>query len=174
MADTNKLSIQGRPLPFEDTDFVLLGFKSTVADTFTISLSNFDDFFNAQNIYLEDKLLNVIHDLKSSNYIFITNSGTFEDRFVLKFTNSLLNSEDADFNEDSIIIYKENQNLIINSTLIDLKNIEVYDLTGRILLRKLDVQSLSESITIDGILTPILIVKIRLVTGQTIIKKIIT
>ncbi len=174
LADTNKLSIQGRPLPFEDTDFVPLGFKSTVADTFTISLSNFDDFFNAQNIYLEDKLLNVIHDLKNSNYIFTTNSGTFEDRFVLRFNNSLLNSEDADFNEDSIIIYKENQNLIINSTLIDIKNIEVYDLTGRLLIRKLDVQSLFESITIDGILTPILIVKIRLVTGQTIIKKIIT
>ena len=67
-----------------------------------------------------------------------------------------------------------NPNIVGKYVLIDIKNIEVYDLTGRLLIRKLDVQSLFESITIDGILTPILIVKIRLVTGQTIIKKIIT
>lgn len=74
-----KLGIQGKALPFSDTDIIPLGFKSTISDSYSVRLSDFDGLFTSQNVYLEDKLLNVIHDLKASDYTFVTNAGTFDD-----------------------------------------------------------------------------------------------
>jgi hypothetical protein len=43
-----------------------------------------------QNIYLEDRLLNVIHDLKQSPYSFNTFIGKVRYRFELRYTTNLL------------------------------------------------------------------------------------
>ena len=167
-----KLGIQGRALPFDINDIVPLGFKAATSGTYEIRLSDFDGFFVNQNVFLEDKLVNVIHNLKESNYSFVTNSGTFEDRFVLRFTDTIsLHSNQSEFNENAITIYKENKNLIINSMLIDIKDVEIVDLMGRLLFTKSNIQSSNENISIDGFSTAILIVKIQLINGQTITKK---
>ena len=85
IADRN-LVIQGRALPFSDQDQVPLGYKSTVNDTFSIRIDHFDGLFENQNVYVEDLLLNVIHDLKQSPYTFTSGIGSFDDRFVLRYT----------------------------------------------------------------------------------------
>jgi hypothetical protein len=48
-------------------------------------------FLDDQNIYIEDKLLNVIHDIKASPYDFSSAVGTFNDRFVMLYTDKTLN-----------------------------------------------------------------------------------
>jgi hypothetical protein len=55
---SKKLVIQGRALPFLDTDLVPLGFATPLATTCTIALGQFDGLFadESVNIYLEDKL----------------------------------------------------------------------------------------------------------------------
>jgi hypothetical protein len=81
-----KLAIQSRPLPFDENDIVKLGYKTTTAGTFQIKIDRMDGMFvNLKCVYLEDKVLNVIHDLKLGSYSFTSASGTFNDRFVIRY-----------------------------------------------------------------------------------------
>lgn len=47
------------------------------------------DFSSNQNIYLEDKVLGVIHDLRQNPYSFTGTSGILNDRFVLRYNEHL-------------------------------------------------------------------------------------
>src|SRR5690606_20326002 len=56
LLDQNKLTIQGRSLPFDSQDTVPLGYKTTIAGTFEIGLDHFDGLFEGQDVFLKDKL----------------------------------------------------------------------------------------------------------------------
>ncbi|MEZ0130357.1 hypothetical protein AB9T88_11590, partial [Flavobacterium sp. LBUM151] len=84
----NTLVIQGRALPFADTDIVPLGYKSTIAGSFTISIDEVSGLFTNQTIYLEDKLNNTYKNLSCGDYVFSTATGTFNNRFVIHYKNS--------------------------------------------------------------------------------------
>lgn len=86
ISEAKKLTVQGRALPFDNSDLVPIGYKSTVEGNLTISIDHADGFFNTQAVYLEDKTTGIITDLRTSNYTFKTAIGTFTDRFVLRYT----------------------------------------------------------------------------------------
>src|SRR5690606_35198786 len=90
IASEKILGIQGRALPFDHNDLVPLGYSSTVVRNFTIGIDRVDGLFDNQDIFLEDRQLNLIHDLKHQPYVFTADVGTFNDRFVLRYTNSSL------------------------------------------------------------------------------------
>jgi hypothetical protein len=75
------LVIQGRALPFDENDEVQLGFRSSVAGNFNIGIDQTDGILKAQNIVVEDKVLNIVHDLKTGPYALPLRY--FNDRFVL-------------------------------------------------------------------------------------------
>lgn len=129
----DRLSIQGKALPFDVNDRVPLGFVSTVEGNFTIKLANFDGLFENQDIYLLDKFLNVVYDLKQGDYQFTSNAGTFENRFEIVYVNSLLSNPIAEFNENTVVVYKPNDKLVVNSGTIIMKTIKVYDVRGRLI-----------------------------------------
>src|SRR5690606_17568245 len=79
------LTIQGRALPFVKKDSVALGYKSTIKGEFQISIDQADGVLAAQNVFLEDKDLKIVHDLKKEAYTFSTEKGTFNSRFVLRY-----------------------------------------------------------------------------------------
>ncbi|MDR6845224.1 T9SS sorting signal type C domain-containing protein [Flavobacterium granuli] len=83
--ETNNLAIQGRTLPFDKTDKVPLGYRTTVAGTFQISIDNVDGELTNQTVFLEDNLTKTIHNLKNGPYSFTTVKGTFNDRFALVY-----------------------------------------------------------------------------------------
>src|SRR5690606_31379720 len=67
LLENDKLTIQGKALPFEYTDVVPLGFYAPEAGRFAISLVQFDGLFaDGQNIYLKDKFLNSTQNLTES------------------------------------------------------------------------------------------------------------
>lgn len=125
------LVIQGRPTPFESADQVPLGFKSTAQDNFSMRLDRFDGLFQNQNIYIEDKLLNVIHDLKQSPYNFTSGVGTFNDRFVLRYNNTTLGTNNPD-NIKGLISYIQNGKITIQSS-VSISKVELYDMTGKLI-----------------------------------------
>ncbi|TRX33532.1 T9SS sorting signal type C domain-containing protein [Flavobacterium sp. ZT3R18] len=86
--DSKNLVIQGRALPFEKTDKVPLGYKTTVEGTFAISIDKVDGVLASQTVFVEDKVTNVIHNLKNGAYSFSTLKGVFNDRFVLRYTDN--------------------------------------------------------------------------------------
>ena len=123
--NANKLSIQGRALPFEPKDLVSLGFHSTAPTKYSIAVSHIDGIFQTQGIYLEDKLLNTICDIKRSPYTFISSVGTFNDRFVLRYTE--IKSNNTSQEVLALIIDKK---LVITSSQ-NINKIEVFDITGK-------------------------------------------
>ena len=87
--------------------------------------------FQNENVYVEDTFLNTIHDLKQSPYIFDTEIGTFNDRLVLRYTDTTLNTSTFDTNQNVIaLIY--HKNLVIEAAQY-IKEIMVYDISGKLI-----------------------------------------
>ena len=171
MVADKKLSIQGRGLPFDVADSIPLGYKSTIYGTFTISLSDFDGLFETQNIYLEDTVTGVIHDLKSSSYVFATESGTFEDRFVLRFTPGALGV--PVFTENTVVVYKNEAGLTINSGSIPMKSVAIYDVTGRLITSQKEIYATQTRFTTLPSTNQVLLVEITSETGVKVTKKVV-
>ncbi|MCZ8298546.1 MAG: choice-of-anchor J domain-containing protein [Flavobacterium sp.] len=128
-----KLSIQGRPMPFEEADQVSLGFTAATSEDYTIRLSAFDGLFTAQDIFLRDKYLEVLHDLKQGPYQFRSVAGTFDDRFVIVYRTSALNTTDFD-SESSIVLYHTTpETITVAAQKEPLALVKVYDVRGALL-----------------------------------------
>jgi hypothetical protein len=171
MVDQEKLTIQGRGLTFTPNDTFPLGFKSTVASNYSINLYDFDGLFTSQNIYLEDKLLNVIHDLKDSPYTFATTIGTFEGRFVLRFTNQALGV--PVFSENTVVVYKNEGDLYVDSGTMQMNAVAIYDIMGRLITAQNDINAPQTKFTSLPSTNQVLLVQITSETGVKVTKKVV-
>ncbi|MDW5287597.1 hypothetical protein [Formosa sp. PL04] len=125
--------IQGRPLPFVNSDEVPLGVILKDKDLYTIGISQVDGLFEeGQDIYLEDTYENITHDLRKSPYQFAAEAGTFNDRFVLRYQANKLDVEDAVINTNFKIIATRDF-IKVSSTTSTVNSIVVYDVLGRVL-----------------------------------------
>ncbi|MCK8140343.1 T9SS sorting signal type C domain-containing protein [Flavobacterium sp. I-SCBP12n] len=169
--ETN-FAIQGRALPFEASDVVPLGYRSKEKVTMSIDIDQVDGAIESQNIFIEDKMLNVVHDLKKGAYTFTSEAGVFNDRFVLRYTNKILGNVDFDLLNDQVIISKDKKELKIKSEIETIKRVTVFDLLGK---KVLDKELLNEtefrSSTI-GLSKQVGIVKVTLSSDKVITKKI--
>lgn len=168
--DDSPYTIQGRP-SFVDNDVVPIVFKIAEAGDYAIDIYNVSGLFFNQEIFIVDKLTNSIHDLKSGPYLFSSNVGTFKNRFDIVYQNKLdiLQTTNA---ENSVIFYKQNQELVINTVSIKMADVNVFDLTGRLLFSKNNISDTRIKIY-AGITKEVLIVKITTDTNKSITKKII-
>lgn len=174
LVDENKLSIQGRGLPFTPSDMVPLGYRSSIAGPFQISLSSFDGLFADQDVYLEDAVTGLIHDLKAGPYNFSTESGTFDTRFTLRYTNGTLGVADAPLDSNAVVVYKDRSQLIqIAASGITLKSVQVFDVRGRLLFEANGINA--ANYTIDGLQAAeqVLLVKVTSADNKQVSKKII-
>ena len=171
---TSNLSIQGRALAFADSDTVQIGYYTKGADNVTIAINSVDGLFlNSQGIYLEDKLLNVIYDLKSHPYVFASEAGTFNDRFVLRYTDGSLGTKNFDGKENKVLVSIKNKQIKINSYAERIEKLTVYDLLGKQIYHKENVKS-NEFVLADFVTNhQTLLVKITLQNGKTVTDKII-
>lgn len=170
---SKNLVIQGRALPFDENDVVPLGFKTTITGPLTISLENTDGLFVNQNVFIEDLLTNTITNLKNENYTFNATPGTYNDRFVLRYTNNALGLNNNALDSNSIIVYKNNDNININSGKLVIDNVKVYDLQGRLVLEQKDVNATTTSIKNLKVTQQVLIVKVTTHDNMVVTKKVI-
>ena len=127
--------IQGRPLPLDINDKVPMGINIMDAGSHTIAIKKADGVFIDQvPVYLEDKLLNIIHDLKQAPYVFNSAKGIFNDRFVLRYTNESLGNNDFDSLDHNVVVSAHNGEMTVNSYIENLAEVTVYDILGRQLL----------------------------------------
>lgn len=173
LVTNNTLVIQGRALPFQDSDLVPLGYKATNPGAYTISIDHVDGLFeNGQDIYLEDKLLDIIYDIKAAPYNFNTDAGSFNDRFVLRYNNTALSTSSFQIN-NSVIVAKDKQQLIIKSQLEFISKVSIYDIFGRKVFEKEAINANSFNASDIVLNQQTLIVKVTLANGQIVTKKII-
>ena len=166
-----KYAIQGRAMPFDQNDLVPIGYRTANAGNFEIALSKFDGLFTNQDIYLEDKVLNVIHNLKNGSYVFATAVGTFEERFVLRYTDTSLGIDTAIHNENAALVFKTGNALHVVSGTAIMKEVKIYDVRGRLLAAKQNVASSSVVFDNLAVAQEVLLVQITLQDGTIVSKK---
>ena len=166
--------MQGRSIPFATSDIVPLGFKSPSASTFTIGISGADGLFSVggQTIYLEDKLLNIVHNISASEYVFTAPQGTFNSRFVLRYTNLTLNSPVFDASNE-VFAFKDNDAIAVRSKTSAITAITVYDILARKVFERKNIGANDFDIQAITASNQTLLVKVTLESGQTVVKKII-
>ncbi|WP_369765997.1 T9SS sorting signal type C domain-containing protein [Flavobacterium sp. WC2429] len=168
-----KLVIQGRSLPFDNNDKVPLGYRSEIEGSFTIAIDQVDGFFDYENVFIEDRLLNIVHDLKESSYSFNTDKGTFDDRFVLSYTNKTLSTDRFIPVEKGVLISNKNKEIKISSSIENIDTVLIYDLLGRQIYKKTNINS-KELIVLNTLSAKqTLLIKVNLEGGEVINKKII-
>ena len=164
--NNDKFIIQGRP-EFNENDQVILGINITTSGEYKIAIAETDGILTTQNIYLQDLYSNTIHDIRQSPYTFNSVSGTFNDRFILRYTNNSLGNNDFVIN--NTIIYNKDNKINIDSNKI-IKNVKVYDITGKILYDN-NFNSNNVKISLECS-KQILFVKIKTEDDQVITKKV--
>lgn len=172
--DNDTYKIQGRST-FDENDQVRLGYFSAVPGTFNINIDSKEGVFtnSATDVYLEDKLLNVVHNLKTAPYTFTTEKGTFNDRFILRYTNKTLSNKDFETLENQVLVSNKNKQIKVNSRVETIDKVSVYDLLGRQLFKKEKVNS--NELMIPNLVSSqqTLLVKVSLQNGQTVTKKMV-
>jgi trimeric autotransporter adhesin len=168
-----EFTIQGRSLPFDDSDVVALGFKSELAGNYTIAIDHVDGLFTGnQTIYLKDHLTNTTHNLKTGSYDFSSTAGIFNSRFELVYKNQL-NLKDEDFNANSVIVYKNRGAVHINagSTIID--NVKILDIRGRLLIEKCNINAAETVIESTNLDDQLVLVQITSDSQFKVFKKVV-
>ncbi len=164
--------IQARPT-FNSSDTVPLGFTTTANSDFTIAIDNKEGVFDTQNIYLQDNLLNIIHDLKQAPYNFASTYGTFDERFVLRYENSILSNNTFVNAENQVSIATKDSKINIVSNTQNIKQIEVFDILGRKIFNNNQVNDKTFTTTNFLAKNQTLIVKIKLENDEIVTRKII-
>lgn len=171
--DVDKMTIQGRQLPFDPQDQVQLGYFVPNSGSFSIGIATVDGLFlGNQDIFLEDKLLGIIHDLRQNSYSFTSDSGEFNDRFVLRYINQTLSNAEFETLDDSVVVFT-NEAVVIESTQYQLADVQVYNVLGQLLYKKSNINSKRFEISFLQKKNQALFVKVELTNGQVVTKKIV-
>ena len=171
--DDKTYKIQGRAA-YDENDQVRLGYFSAIAGTFNINIDFKEGVFNnlSNSVFLEDKLLNIIYDLKQSPYTFTTEKGAFNDRFILRYTTKTLVTNDLETLENQIVVSNKNKQIKVNSAVETIDKVLVFDLLGRQIFKKEKVNS--NELTLNNVISSqqTLVVKVTLQNGQTVTSKV--
>lgn len=169
------LVIQGRALPFDDNDEVPLGYRTTIEGTFNIDIEQVDGVLTGQDVFIEDKLTDTEFNLKHGKYAFNTAVGTFNDRFVLKYksANKTLGTGSFDTQTNKVIVSVKNKQINVNSSVDTIAKVVIYDVLGRQIFKKDNVNTNDLSISDFVASNQALIVKTTLQNGTTSTDKIV-
>ncbi len=168
-----EFAIQGRSLPFEATDVVPLAFKAAASGNYSIAIDHVDGMFTGgtQAIYVKDNLTNTEHNLQTGAYAFASEAGTFNNRFEIIFQSQLA-VENPTFNANNVIIYRQNNDFVINSGTVMMASVKVFDIRGRLLQERKDINA-SQTVINGGLANEVLLVQIVSEDGIVVTKKVI-
>ena len=172
LVDAEKLVIQGRALPFNTSDSVPLGFKTSAAGIYTIALDHVDGLFTGdQSIFLKDNLNQTAQDLKLGSYSFSSEIGVFDSRFEIIYTTTLANPTIPQL-ENQEIAFKSNDTLIIKSGTVVLESVKIFDIRGRLLAEEKSINA-NETHLNGKWPNGILIIRIASISGNSVAKKVV-
>lgn len=168
--------IQGKP-SIKEEEIIPLGYDTSTPGEFTIAISQVQGLILPESdITLVDKTLNIQHNLRNSNYVFLSQSGSFYDRFELRINSEIVR---PNLRKSDISIYKQGNNVVVNPLSIPnvyVKSVTIYDLFGRLLGSRdgLDIiEGETHFIAIENSNSALLIVDVLLNNDQIINKKIL-
>ena len=106
--------------------------------------------FDPSEVYIYDKQTETYYDVKNENQFILLEPNHYLDRFELTFNkNSTLSNEDLDLS--GVVIYQNNdlkELKILNPNMLDVRNITIYDLAGRV-VTELDKRETESNYTVE-------------------------
>lgn len=174
IVDNTILTIQGRPTPFDSNDQVVIGINALIQGDYKIAIAAVDGLFlDGQDIFLEDRELNIIHDLRAAPYSFTTAAGRTDNRFILRYTSNALGNPDFGTLDNSVVVATNNGELTIKSSIENMQEVTVYDILGRQLFEAKNINNTNYVASNISLNQQALIVKITLENGTVVTRKIV-
>ncbi|OYU79703.1 MAG: hypothetical protein CFE23_12970 [Flavobacterium sp. BFFFF1] len=130
-------------------------------------------FAGNQGIFLRDNLAGVVTNLKLLPYQFSSVSGTYANRFEIVYQNSPLGVLNPELNPNSVVIFKKENGLHIDSGSLEMQSVQVFDVRGRLVYETGTIHGtklMMEDIRVES---EVLLVKITTATGLTISRKVV-
>jgi hypothetical protein len=165
--------IQGRSLPFDTSDVVPLGFNVATAGNYKIILTAKDGLFaGKQDVFVRDNITGIIHNIKLSPYSFTSVAGKFDARFELVYMRTL-GIPTTNFTQNSVLVYKNTDGFQVTTKGIMMKDILVYDISGRLVFKQANING--ESTVLKGLsqTKKVLFLKISSLENETVTVKTI-
>ena len=150
----------------------------SVPTLYKISIPRYEgEFFNSNPIYIKDKILNTIHNLKESDYVFTSEAGEFKNRFEIIFRKKGKPNKKVNDVENALSILKirEHQNGNLEFTLNssnEFRNITILDMQGAVIYN-LNATGNSKVFDLSNLKQTIYIAKVELTDGSIITEKVI-
>ena len=178
VGEENKLAIQGKSKESVNlNEEIFLGLDTYIEQqiTYELSIAKIEgDFLSEIDIYLEDSLTGISHNLTEASYFFTSEVGEFKDRFKIKFSNEKVMGVETEAPLDVLsVVNIENEKLEF-STLenIYMEHIQIVDLLGRELI-DLEGETNEKTVNIVSLASSIYFVRVELSNHQVILKKLL-
>jgi Immunoglobulin domain len=175
LAGENNLTIQSRPA-FETTDVVPVGYTAGAAGSHTISIGHVDGVFaSGQKIYIKDKVEGITRDLTLYDYTFTTEAGTVNDRFEIIYTTAAtpaLGTDTPVLDPNTVVIFKENNTLKINTGDTVMNSVKIFDIRGRVIYSQDKINNNEATVSNLAIQQEVIIVEVTTEKG-IVSKKVI-
>ena len=173
LIDGQEYGIQGKAA-FVDTDVVPMHLKVETAGTYSVSIDHsIGVFTNGQSIYLKDNVLSSLHNLSQGAYSFTSEAGSFANRFEVVYRDAALGVDVPTLTEKQVVIYKNQVNdFVITTGNFEMGTVKVFDVRGRLLLEKQNINATQTTIT-AGLSNEVLLVQIATTDGTVVTKKVV-
>jgi hypothetical protein len=149
-----------------------MGLSVGATSNITIAIRKADGIFaQGQTVYLEDKQLNIIHNLSTAPYVFTSNAGIFSERFIIRYTNETLSNDD--FENDSNILISSSDVITVQATNQSIQSVQIHNVLGQLLINEKEINAETFEInTLQKNKAPLLI-QVTLENGKKVSKKLI-
>jgi hypothetical protein len=158
---------------FDKNASYAIGVRSDTIGKVSFVLDGLENFDKNQSIFIYDKSDDSYHNINGALYEVELPAGTIEDRFYLRFTDKTLGTNTFNLSNSDLVNVVVNQNVTVQSSNQLIKNIVVYDLSGRKMDSYKKVNALKYTLSHLNKTTAGLIVKITLDNDTVVSKKII-
>ena len=132
---------------FDPMQIIPLGIKMTNATTAVVSINQLENIPSTLKIYLFDNLTNVYHDIKNNDVTLALSTGTYNNRFSLRFSSQTLDADTFNLS-DNISIFVNNKNTMLNienSTLEqEIKKVYLFNILGQKVFEK-DIKNVDQT-----------------------------
>jgi hypothetical protein len=170
--DSYNLVIQARP-QFTNADVVPMGYRVTAAGQYSLTVHRADGLFAGdQDIYIKDNLLGTVTSIKNNTYTFTTDAGVFNTRFEVVYAPQGQLGTSQPSLDNMVMVYQNNGAINITAGTLQINAVAVYDIGGRKLYEKTNINNTETAITNLNAAQQVLLVEINTVSGK-VTKKII-
>lgn len=161
---------------FEVELTIPIGLKLDNQQLIRFRIFDIQNFESSQPIFLHDKVQNLYVNLKMQDFEVNLPQGNYNERFEIVFQEAQTLSNQT-FDEASFVILQENnlnQLIIKNPNAIALKSVKLFDITGKQIFNKSDIETKTRvTFSTKNLSDGVYVTKIETKDGSTISKKVI-